>query len=256
MAQTNIYSILSLSDNPRFQPNGQDHEADRTKMSGQYRTGMSARIYSQKDTQENNISKLREAQPQEQKPDELKQGKAEPFATQPTVSREEFERIQQQLHKPPEQGSSQTGSSLEQVPSAQRSGLNRHYLTSARTRTTQQPNTDGMSSLASVLPKPKPEPTKRTYTQERQVLVDVISDLAREFRDEAKLTESVSRAYNLMGKAHISDINVFTAKMYEARSITKERYWSITRRMPYFFSVLEDVCGLRPKSSTSMARSE
>ena len=79
-------------------------------------------------------------------------------------------------------------------------------------------------------------------------MVDVIADLAREFRDEATLTESVSRAYNLMGKARITDIGVFTAKIYEARSITKERYGSIKRgRMPYFFSVLEDVCGQRRK---------
>ena len=79
-------------------------------------------------------------------------------------------------------------------------------------------------------------------------MVDVIADLAREFRDEATLTESVSRAYNLMRKAGITDIGVFTAKIYEARAITKERYGSIKRgRMPYFFSVLQDVCGLRAK---------
>ena len=75
-----------------------------------------------------------------------------------------------------------------------------------------------------------------------------MADLAREFRDEATLTESVSRAYNLMGKAGIKDIGVFTGKIYEARAITKERYGSIKRgRMPYFFSVLADVCGQRIK---------
>jgi hypothetical protein len=111
-----------------------------------------------------------------------------------------------------------------------------------------------MSSLASVLP--KPEPKKRTYSQERQVLVDVISDLAREFRDEAKLTESASRANNLMGKAGISDVGVFVSKIYEARSITKECYGTIQRRMPYFFSVLTDVCGLKPKNATQNPPSE
>ena len=51
-----------------------------------------------------------------------------------------------------------------------------------------------------------------------------------------------------MTKAQIKDIGVFTAKIYEARAITKERYGSIKRgRMPYFFSVLQDVCGLRAK---------
>jgi hypothetical protein len=125
-------------------------------------------------------------------------------------------------------------------------GLTRQYLSAARNRSERQGNPQGLVSLASVLP--QPPATKRTYSQERQVLVDVIADLAREFRDEATLTESVSRAYNLMGKAGIKDIGVFTAKIYEARSITKERYGSIKRgRMPYFFSVLEDVCGQRRK---------
>ena len=83
----------------------------------------------------------------------------------------------------------------------------------------------------------------------------MIADLAREFRDEAKLTDSVSRAYNLMGKAGITDIGLFTSKIYEARSITKERYGTIKRRMPYFFSVLTDVCGLNPKTATQTSSS-
>jgi hypothetical protein len=122
--------------------------------------------------------------------------------------------------------------------------LNRSYLNKALAK--DQPQTHGLASIASILPQP-PQPPKRTYTEERQVLVDVIADLAREFRDEAKLTESVSRAYNLMQQAKISDIGVFVGKIYEARSITKERYGTIERRMPYFFSVLADVCGLRKK---------
>ena len=195
-----------------------------------------------------NNSNIREAQPQNRKPGGTKSGREEPVATQPTVSYEEFQRIQQQIHtKPPEQ-------SREEQPKPE--GLTRHYLSAARTRASQQPNTDGLASIASMLSKPEPTSRKRTYTEERQVLVDVISDLAREFRDEAKLTESVTRAYNLMGKAGITDVGVFVSKMYEARSITKERYGTITRRMPYFFSVLTDVCGLKPKNSTQNLPSE
>lgn len=120
--------------------------------------------------------------------------------------------------------------------------LNRSYLSAARAK--DQPQTHGLASIASILPQP-PQPRQRTYTEERQVLVDVLADLAREFRDEATLTESVSRAYNLMQQAKIADIDVFVGRMYEARSITKERYGTIKRRMPYFFSVLADVCGLK-----------
>jgi hypothetical protein len=53
----------------------------------------------------------------------------------------------------------------------------------------------------------------------------------------------------LMQQAKISDIGVFVSRIYEARSITKERYGTIKRRMPYFFSVLSDICGLKQKHS-------
>ena len=45
-----------------------------------------------------------------------------------------------------------------------------------------------------------------------------------------------------MTKAQIKGIGVFTAKIYEARAITKERYGAIKRwRMPCFFR-LSGVC--------------
>jgi hypothetical protein len=164
--------------------------------------------------------------------------------------REESSQKNEELDEPesrqtqPEQGRNQPVTPSASVVPPPR--LNRSYLNAALAKN--QPQTHGLASIASILPQP-PQPPKRTYTEERQVLVDVIADLAREFGDEAKLTESVSRAYNLMQQAKIADISVFVSLMYEARSITKERYGTITRRMPYFFSVLADVCGLKKKDS-------
>ena len=50
-----------------------------------------------------------------------------------------------------------------------------------------------------------------------------------------------------MTKAQIKDIGVFTAKIYEARAITKEHYGAIKRwRMPYFFRSYRMSVGSEP----------
>jgi hypothetical protein len=105
-------------------------------------------------------------------------------------------------------------------------------------------------------------PTGRAYNEARQVLVSYMTDLARELGDNAELTSTVSRTYNLMERSEL-DLNTFINKLYEARAKTQERTASITSRgsqtngwgdkrktkMPYFFSVLEDVLGLKDTRS-------
>jgi hypothetical protein len=258
LRQTNVYSILSLADNPNLTRSEADttkmSPLDTTKMSGQDTTKMSHRIYSREYTQgKYKSSSIREESSQKnEETREPAQGSTQPLAAQPTVSYEEFSTIRTATEQHPQHQASRE-EAPQQSPPAQSPGLNRQYFREARAKLQQQP-TQG-TALASVFPTPPHQPPKRTYTEERQVLVDLLSDLAREFRDEAKLTESVSRAYNLMQGAKISDIGVFTSKIYEARSITKERYGTIKRRMPYFFSVLADVCELRPKPSGQTADS-
>ena len=192
-----------------------------------------------------NHSNLRKAAPKKKKLDAKGEG-SQPSLPDPLTESAHKPQGLSQPEEPREESREEefppTGSAPATSSRAPLQGLTRRYLNDARRRTDRQANPQGLVSLASVLPKP-PTP-KRTYSEERQVLVDVIADLAREFRDEATLTESVSRAYNLMTRVGIKDIGVFTAKIYEARAITKERYGSIKRgRMPYFFSVLADVCG-------------
>jgi hypothetical protein len=198
---------------------------------------------------ENYLSSIRKASPKNEETSEEGQRSQPPLEAPLTESTDNPPKLPQP-EKPREAGREGELSPARSEPKLSSQvlppGLTRQYLSAARSKTQHPGDLQGLVSLASVLP--QPPTTKRTYSQERQVLVDVIADLAREFRDEATLTESVSRAYNLMGKARITDIGVFTAKIYEARSITKERYGSIKRgRMPYFFSVLEDVCGQRRK---------
>jgi Bacteriophage replication protein O len=206
---------------------------------------------------ERTLSSIRKAQPKNEEKNEEGKGKQPLLPGSLTVSVNDPQRLPQpeKSGKETREGETSPAKLESEVSSPVSSpGLTRQYLQQAQAQRTRQTNSQGLVSLSSLLPHsqqslPKPTPKKRTYSQERQVLVDLLADLAREFRDEATLTESVSRAYNLMGKAGITDIGVFTAKIYEARAITKERYGSIKwGRMPYFFSVLADVCGQRPKS--------
>lgn len=102
---------------------------------------------------------------------------------------------------------------------------------------------------------------RRTYDQGRQVLVQYMEDYARTFNDEADLTSTTSRAYNLMERSGL-DLGMFISKMEQAKAVTQERTGAITSRgsktdswgeqrknkMPYFFRVLEDILGLKKPS--------
>lgn len=84
---------------------------------------------------------------------------------------------------------------------------------------------------------------------------DVISgfmrDFAAEFRDEAPIRSSTTRATKLLERSRHSEAD-FIKALYKAREITKRRLPTVRKRseatgaksaMAYFFSVLEDVVG-------------
>lgn len=102
---------------------------------------------------------------------------------------------------------------------------------------------------------------KPRYPEEKQIILEYIGDFAREFNDQAPLHSSVSRAYNLFERAN-STVEAFIAILYEAKSITKERssvikatsigdYLPAKNKMAYFFSIVEDLLGLRKEPHTS-----
>jgi len=91
----------------------------------------------------------------------------------------------------------------------------------------------------------------------------------RDFRpflgDEAPLPSSVSRAINIFRSASIPTER-WTDLLCEANSITKENTQKIRRmpgesaagfaaknRTPYYFAVLEDLCGLREQSDSAVS---
>jgi hypothetical protein len=93
------------------------------------------------------------------------------------------------------------------------------------------------------------DPEREAY---RGMLLEYLQDFTGEFRDEAPLTSSITRAYNLFRQSGVS-MNAFIDCLYSARLTTKERTGSIRKytadgyktKMAYFFAVLEDRLGLR-----------
>ena len=91
-------------------------------------------------------------------------------------------------------------------------------------------------------------------TDERATVGRYMEDLAREFRDEAPLASSTTRACRIYVDSSL-DLDAFLDAMLEARRKTQERSGGIKklaskgmtgekRKMPYWFSVLEDICGV------------
>jgi hypothetical protein len=94
----------------------------------------------------------------------------------------------------------------------------------------------------------------------RDVLSRYVSEAAVEFRDNAPLKNSTTRAVNLYRKSGLS-INDFLNRFSLARSKTKERTKKKdtaqrpTSKMAYFFAVLADSCGLRAHPPTQQQSS-
>jgi Helix-turn-helix domain len=98
-------------------------------------------------------------------------------------------------------------------------------------------------------------------SEDRQILIDYLSDFAREMNDEAPLRVSVTRALNLLNRSGVPRQR-FIEFMFEARARTKEASSSIRKtvkkdgaafpvkaKMPFFFATLEQLCGVSPEPS-------
>jgi len=86
-------------------------------------------------------------------------------------------------------------------------------------------NPEGFKSVASILQSnySSPEPISE---EELEVVQSYLGDFAREFNDRAPLKSSVTRTVKLYERSGLS-MKAFIEKMYEARSITKDKTASI-----------------------------
>lgn len=133
-----------------------------------------------------------------------------------------------------------------------------------RSNEVHEPAENGLKPVETILKSRRGRPPKAAYADpDRQVILDYITDFAREFADQAPLASSTTRAYNLYKAAGI-DLDTLIGAMQQARSIVKERSGSIRTqtddpnrpftvkaKMGYWFSVLEDVLGLRGAPPTA-----
>jgi hypothetical protein len=97
--------------------------------------------------------------------------------------------------------------------------------------------------------------------EERERLRSYLGDFAAELGDEASLASSITRALNLFRTAQVPP-ELWGDHLYQARAITQEHTAQITKqssngrtirrknKMPYFFEVLEDLLGLRPREAS------
>jgi hypothetical protein len=94
------------------------------------------------------------------------------------------------------------------------------------------------------------QPRRMLSRQDRATIEAMITDYAREFRDQAPLDSSVGRALNLYAESGL-DLDRFLATMQEARAATQRASGSILAetddgsgrkaKMAYWFATLEDL---------------
>jgi len=82
---------------------------------------------------------------------------------------------------------------------------------------------------------------------------NVVADISAQLHDAEHTAANVGRAARLLQRAGLGE-DAFVAALYEARGIARRRAGVTKRaasgavnRMPYFFAVLEDRLGLRPR---------
>ncbi len=115
-----------------------------------------------------------------------------------------------------------------------------------------------LTPIAELLPAPRTR--SRGSREERDHVAAFLKDFQHELGDEAPLSSSITRALNIFKAANIP-LERWGDCLYQARSITKERTAQITKkpsekatgyaaknRAPYYFAILEDICGLREQA--------
>src|SRR4051812_39095802 len=94
----------------------------------------------------------------------------------------------------------------------------------------------GKASSAKISVKDIPEQIKIT-----------IDEISREFGDKRNFRSNLTHLIGII-KASGKNPEWFTSYLYEAKSITKQQ-GNVKKKMPYFFSVLEDISGVKASKS-------
>lgn len=125
-------------------------------------------------------------------------------------------------------------------------------------------SSSGAGPLADLLSVPRGRP-RRGSRDERDLVTAYLRDFRLFLGDEAPLSSSVTRAINIFTAAKIPSAR-WADLLCEANSITKVNTQQIRKkpgesangfaaknRAPYYFAVLEDLCGLREQSDSPVS---
>lgn len=97
----------------------------------------------------------------------------------------------------------------------------------------------------------KDEGTHETITKEAPDAIKVaVEEISKEFGERRSARSNLTHVMNIFQQSG-KNINTFSTYLYEARSVTKQQE-NVKKKMPYFFSVLEDILNLK-KSSFSFS---
>ncbi len=86
---------------------------------------------------------------------------------------------------------------------------------------------------------------RKFQDEESQMLLNYVSDFAREFADKATLNQSATRIVNLYRRWGKGNFPIFIDLLYQARATTKAQNNIRTSKFAYFCSVLEDLLDLK-----------
>lgn len=124
-----------------------------------------------------------------------------------------------------------------------------------------EPN-HGVEGIGSILHRVAPhseiiQPEKRQrgrprkfQDEESQMLLNYVSDFAREFADKATLNQSATRIVNLYHRWGKGNFPIFIDMLYQARATTKAQNNIRTSKFAYFCSVLEDLLDLKEEQTS------
>ncbi len=115
------------------------------------------------------------------------------------------------------------------------------------------PSTNGLAPIGEILAR-RPSPTSRGRPPKpTPYITQLMTDWSSELHDYEHLKSNITQAMRLYAASGL-DENAFVARLYEARSITKDRgnisklatdVAPLKNKMPYYFAVLRDLLGMK-----------
>ena len=270
--QTNVYRLLPLGENPHLFPADPENRNLRLPETAGLRfqeTADSGTNNKQKE-KDSDISNFRTAQAKKSRDKTRETETASNLHIPDQTTSEPINGGEATASVPRadvEAAAAPNGSQGHVVPLRSETALRSDSMAPGDHAPTRSRQDGGFQPLAELLPLPSTPPRGRPpgSRNERDIVTVYLRDLRLFLGDEAPLWSSVSRAINIFKQARIP-IERWPDLLLEANSITKSSTQHIQKkpgesshgfaaknRAPYYFAVLEDLCGLREQDDSPVS---